>query len=470
MISFAVFLYLGFQFLIGLWVSRRIQDDQDYFLAGRNLNVGMASFSIFATWFGAETCIGSSAAVFGGGLAESRAEPFGYAVCLFLVAILFASPLWRRKLTTIGDLFRKRFSPSVEKFAVIILIGSSMIWAAAQIRAFGQILAVISPIDPNLGIALAAGIVIAYTFLGGLLGDVITDTAQGFILIIGLVFLFVLTLGELGGVGEALSQLKPERLSLAGPDESWLSRLNAWTIPIVGSLFTQELLTRIFASKTKSVARRATVFAGMGYLALGLIPVTLGLLGPQILATLPEQDQFLPTLARQILPDVLFVIFIGALISAILSTVDSTLLSASAFVANNLLHRRYEASDGKGRLRMARASIVGAGVIAFILAVYADGIYDLVVAASEFGTAGTVTLTLAALWLPRLGSARVAMAALVLGVITSPIYDALGFEAPYIAAILTTMSAYLGLAVLEQYILEKEFRRKVINHLRSFLF
>lgn len=66
---------------------------------------------------------------------------------------------------------------------------------------------------------------------------------------------------------------------------------------------------------------------GTLYLAVGLIPVFLGLVGPALLPGLEEPEQLVPTLAQQYLPTLLYVIFAGAMISAILSTVDWVLLS-----------------------------------------------------------------------------------------------------------------------------------------------
>src|SRR5690606_25437118 len=100
----------------------------------------LATFSIFATWFGAETCIGTAGAVYRGGLSSIHADPFGYSLCILIMGLFFAKILWRKKITTIPDLFRERFSPNTEKLAALIMIPSSIVWAGAQIRAFGQIL------------------------------------------------------------------------------------------------------------------------------------------------------------------------------------------------------------------------------------------------------------------------------------------------------------------------------------------
>lgn len=73
---------LGFvliQLGIGYWASRRIAHEDDYLVAGRRLGPWVAGFSLFVTWFGAESILRSSAAIHPDGLAGGRADPFGYA-------------------------------------------------------------------------------------------------------------------------------------------------------------------------------------------------------------------------------------------------------------------------------------------------------------------------------------------------------------------------------------------------------
>ncbi|MEN8259455.1 MAG: hypothetical protein ABFS02_02520 [Pseudomonadota bacterium] len=72
-----VLIYVLLQLLIGIVVSRRIANEDDYLLAGRSLGTGMAMFSVFATWFGAETCIGAAGSVYASGLSGGSVDPFG---------------------------------------------------------------------------------------------------------------------------------------------------------------------------------------------------------------------------------------------------------------------------------------------------------------------------------------------------------------------------------------------------------
>ena len=154
-----VAIYVAAQFALGMWVSRKIATEDDYFVAGRRLGMGLSTFSIFATWFGAETCVGAAGAIYADGLSRTSVEPFAYGVCLLIMGVVFAAPFWRAKVTTIADLFRNRFSPSVERFAALLLIPTSVLWAAAQIHAFGEVLSEASQLAPVIGITIPPAVV-----------------------------------------------------------------------------------------------------------------------------------------------------------------------------------------------------------------------------------------------------------------------------------------------------------------------
>src|SRR5687768_469892 len=155
--------YLVVQFAFGMLVSRCIASESDYLNAGRRLGVMLAAFSIFATWFGAETVVGAAGSIYSDVLSGGSADPFGYGLCLIVLGLVVAAPLWRRKYTTFGDLFRERYSPGVERLAVLLMVPTSVLWAAAQIRAFGQVVSASSDFEVSVAITAAAAFVIVYT-------------------------------------------------------------------------------------------------------------------------------------------------------------------------------------------------------------------------------------------------------------------------------------------------------------------
>lgn len=444
-----VIFYVLLQLAIGLYVSRRTATESDYLLAGRRLGYFMATMSIFATWFGAETCIGSSAAVYEEGLAGSRSDPFGYTICLLVMGFVFAVPLYRRQLTTLGDLFRQRYGGGVEKIAALVIVPSSVIWAGAQIHAFGQVVSAISDIPVAYSILGAAGVVIVYTGSGGLLADAVTDALQGVVLIVGLFIILAATVAALGGVSAAVHDIDPAKLNIFGGETSVLERVEAWAVPVFGSVLAQELISRTLASRSEHVAKRSALLGAAVYFVVGAIPVLIALAGASLVGELDEPDQFLPTVAIKLLHPALYVVFAGALISAILSTVDSALLAAAALTSHNVLLPMFPKTTEAGKVRLARWCVLAFGVAAYIFAIREGTIHDKVEEASAFGSAGIFVVGVFALF-SRFGGKWAAGASLLSG---SGAWLAanflLGLPYPYLAALATALLCYVIIAPFE---------------------
>ncbi|HET9481661.1 MAG TPA: sodium:solute symporter family protein [Candidatus Polarisedimenticolia bacterium] len=442
--------FILLQLAIGVLASRRVSSEGDYLLAGRRLGYPLATFSIFATWFGAETCIGSAGAVHTEGLSAGSADPFGYAGCLIFMGLVFAGPLRRRGLTTLADLFRGRYSPGVERLAVLLMVPTSLLWAAAQVRAFGQVLSAASGLETALTITLAAAVVVIYTSFGGLMADAVTDLLQGIVIAAGLLILFAaVQLADVPGGGVSLAAVESSRLRLFGGEgRSLLDTLEAWMIPICGSIVAQELISRVLAARSVRVARRACLLGGSLYLLLGSIPVYVGLVGAQLLPDLENPETILPLAARRLLPPILYAVFVSALMSAILSTVDTTLLSCSALVAHNIAVPLRPQMSERSKLSLARGGVVAGGLIAYVLAMNAEGVYHLVEEASSFGSAGLFVILVFGLF-TRIGGPASAAAALMAGVIAWLIGAyAAGWSRPFLASIGCALAAYLATAAL----------------------
>jgi Na+/proline symporter len=441
--------YLVVQFAIGMLVSRRIASESDYLVAGRRLGVTLAAFSIFATWFGAETVVGAAGSIYSDGLSGGSADPFGYGLCLLVLGIAVAAPLWRRKYTTFGDLFRERYSPGVERLAVLLMVPTSVLWAAAQIRAFGQVVSASSDLEVNVAITAAAAFVVVYTVAGGLLADVVTDFVQSIGVVVGLVILFLVVGGANGGIAALVSQIDVERLELfSTADATPLELVEAWAVPVCGSLLAVELLSRILGCKSAATARNATLIGAGLYLTVGIIPVTLGLAGPTLVPGLEEPEQLVALLAQQHLSTVVYVLFAGALISAILSTVDSCLLAAASLVSHNLVVPLSPKLTEREKVLTARLGVAVFGGIAYVIALHAGGIYELVATASAFGSAGIFVVGLFGLF-GRIGGAASAYAALAAGVLVWAAGEYwLQWSTPYITAVAAALAAYLLAAPL----------------------
>ncbi len=458
----AILAYVAVQLLIGAYIGRRIRSETDYLLGGRSLGYTLATFSIFATWFGAETCIGSAGAVYEKGLWEASRDPFGYAACLLLMGLFFARKLWNAGLTTLGDLFRNRYSPGVERLAALLLVPTSVLWAAAQVRAFGLVLQTTSGIDATLATTIAAGVVIVYTTMGGLLADALNDFLQGSVLVVGMIVAGVAVFFNLGGPIGVWNAIDVAKLTLVPPGAGVLDVLELWAVPVCGSIVAQELVSRVLGSRSPTVAQRSALLATGLYLTVGAIPLVVGLVGPKIMPGLADAEHVLTAVVHQYLGPVAYVIFAGAIVAAILSTVDSCLLAAGGLTSENLVASLRPSLSSTARLRISRACVVTFGAVAYVLALYGGSVYDLVEQASAFGSSGIFVVVCMGLF-TRFGGVPAAFAGLVAG---AGVWLIGTFAFPFPWVYLVSLSAaafgYASVGVVER--LAAPRRQRLIDH------
>jgi Na+/proline symporter len=373
----------------------------------------------------------------------ANAEPFGYGLCLIGMGLVFAVPLWRRKLTTLADLFRERYSVRVERLAAVILIPGSLLWAAAQVRAFGHVLTLAGVPELSVAIALATGFVVLYTTFGGLLADAVTDLVQGIMLAIGLVVVLIAVLSSMPANVAFTEAVGGGARLVPPPGTPWLDLAEEWAIPVCGSIIATELVSRVIATRSPAVARGSALLAGAMYLVIGSIPLAIGLVGRHLVPGLGDAEQVVPAVAQQMLPTALFVVFAGGLLSAILSTVDSTLLVAAGLLSHNLVVPGLRVTSDVVKVRIARGGVVLFGLVAYVLAVRAEGVFALVEQASAFGSSGVLVVVVFALF-TRLGGARTAAATLLVGL---AVYLGATYgeaRAPFLLSLGASLATYLA--------------------------
>ncbi|NUQ35844.1 MAG: sodium:solute symporter family protein [Planctomycetaceae bacterium] len=460
-VMIGIIVYIALQLLVGFLVSRNVKTEQDYLVGGRKLGLLMATLTIFATWFGSETCLGSAGATYKEGISGNAGDPFGYSLCLILMGLFLAVPLWKRGLTTIGDLYRTRFDSVTEKVAVLIMVPTSILWAAAQIRGFGTVLGSVSTDwDIEATTTMAAAVVIIYTASGGLLADAWTDLIQGFVLIAGLVVLFAVVMAS--GDAPALDTLPPERLSLMTDKDTFWSFAERWAVPLFGSVIAAELISRVLAARSPQVARRSALMAGGVYLLIGLIPIYLGLIGARMFPGLEDSEQVLIVHAQHHFHDFFYIVFAGAIVSAILSTVDTTLLTAGSLTAHNVVLPLMKAPSERTRLLVNRGLVVASGIAAYLYALEAESVSETVEEASSLGSAGIFVTIVFGLF-TGFGGRWAAISSLVLGLaayLLLTYWSRWGMEAvvgefeaanyPYLCSLATAFSAYVLAGIRER--------------------
>lgn len=124
-----------------------------------------------------------------------------------------------------------------------------------------------------------------------------------------------------------------------------------------------EVIGRVIAARSSEVAQRSSLGAGALYIAVGSIPVLIAVIGGSLVASLGDPEQLLPTIARDVLPTGLFAVFAAGLVSAILLTVDSTLLVSSGLLSHNLLVPYFRITGERKQVLIARSGVLAFGLL-----------------------------------------------------------------------------------------------------------
>jgi Na+/proline symporter len=267
--------------------------------------------------------------------------------------------------------------------------------------AFGVVFESLTSIPLETGIIGGAIVIFIYTAIGGMWAVAMTDFVQMLIIMIGLLVLLVVVLIDVGGWG-AISPQLPEHtfrmLPFQNTGEQWLNYLRAWTIIGVVDISAQTLFQRVSAAKDERVAQNSFYIGGVGYLVFGMIPVMLGIIGSVTMPELAASEQIIPAMAIQHLHPAAIAIFVGAMLAAIMSSADSALLANASVLARNVLPLVVRNPSSRLTLIVARWAIPASGLVAIVIAMKIQVVFDLMVNANILGLAAMIVPFIMGVW------------------------------------------------------------------------
>jgi Na+/proline symporter len=388
MLLFFIALYLLSNVAVGAWAARRVTTSQDFVLAGRGLPLFLAASVTFATWFGSETIMGAPAMFVEGGFLAVIEEPFGSALCLFLVGAFFARPLYRLNIITFCDYFRIRFGRSAELLSALMVIPSYFSWISAQLVAIGIVLSVVTDVPREYCIIASAAIVMVYTLLGGMWSISVTDFFHNLIIILALGVLAVLLWSDVGG-WETIQTRTPAgffRLLPNPTGKDWLAYIAAWITIGLGSIPQQDVFQRVMAAKTEKVAVRASFLASGMYLTIAMLPLFIALSAKLLHPDLPKDNQLIiPNMVMRHGSLPLQVLFFGAVTSAILSVSSGAILAPATVFGENVMKFFWPNISDQALLKTIRWAVVIITVVCVLMSITRDtNIFDLVGESSAF--------------------------------------------------------------------------------------
>lgn len=429
MLLWLVVAYLIVSIGIGLYAATRVHNARDYITAGRNLPMAVVLAMVFATWFGAETVLGISATFLEEGFRGLISDPLGASVCLVLFGLVFARPLYRMNLLTLGDFFRMRYNRSTELVLSICIVLSYLGWVAAQVTALGLVFNVLSAdvVSMNEGMLIGAGVVLIYTLFGGMWSVAMTTFVQMIVIVLSLLYVTFLAGDMAGGFETVISKAAAEgkfdflpTLDLVDM-VAWIA---AFATMALGSIPQQDVFQRVNSSKNETVAVWGTALGGASYFFFAAVPLflayTASIIDPAMVERLMAQDSqlILPTLILQYMPFTAQVIFFGALLSVIMSTASGTLLAPAVTFSENVLRGFLPGMSDRQFLWSTRLTVV---LFTALVALYAtateSSIHEMVENAYRVTLAGAFVPLAAGLFWRRANNLGAALA-IVLGLAT----------------------------------------------------
>lgn len=361
---------------VGVIFAKRVNSDDEYFVARDKLSAPVIGFSFSATQMSGSTYLGTVGQIRSLGYAfipaalSSAAAPW---FCYVLVGDRVRKISARLKAVTVSDVFHARFGRKVGILSAVIILLCSIPTIGAQLKAAGTAFEVLIGIPYVAALFLFGGIVIVYTLLGGMFAVAWTDLIQGILMILGFVILGPIVLNAAGGFTEMhikYAEFNPAGITLNGGQPlMWIiSSFLVWGFFQVGGqpASITRFQTTSDTKKLKYALMYSIVFESLIYIGLTIISICAGVLIP----TLENADMALPVLIQNYLHPVLGGVVLAAALGAMMSTVDSVLLMISSIFVENI-YRKLVSKDvsSKKSLSLGRMITIVIGVSGMLIAI-----------------------------------------------------------------------------------------------------
>jgi Na+/proline symporter len=220
------------------------------------------------------------------------------------------------------------------------------------------------------------------------------------ILTVGMIVMLAVAAPLVGGIGSLFNNNPNNMMELPnwafGPQgegvgyfyytgyHGWFYYIAAWMAIGLGSIPAQDLMQRVLSAKDEKTASVSSYLAGILYVTIGLMPVLIGMIYFKLNPDLTPADalnKILLFMATEHLPAIFAVIFVSALVAALMSSSDSAILAASSMLGYNTYKMLKPEATSEQTLWATRMAVPIVTCLSLLLALYFEVIYNLMVIA-----------------------------------------------------------------------------------------
>lgn len=393
--------YFVFILAIGVYSVFKIKSPSDYFVAGKKAGIVSVSGSLLATILGGSAILGTI----------ELSQNIGWAALWFLFSAAFglfvlipiSKYVQRFGNYTLPELLGTFYGKKAETISSVIIPLAWLGIVAAQIIAAAKILSGLGFIDYTNAAIIAGTIFIIYTLLGGQLSILKTDALQSVLILSGICALLFFTIQS--NVSEKIESLRVNSLfnSSFSPIDLLILILTYSVTFVVGP----DIYSRIFCAKDEKTASRSILIVALILIPISFALTWLGIYSQQF------QNEGIVSFAQNFLPGWAYGLFIAALLSAVMSSADTTLLTSS-MILNGLFTGNLNKSNS---LKTTRILVVVIGVISILISLFVTSIIQALLFALTFFSGAFVIPTLAGLLKLKIQQEKIVFAIVIGGLV-----------------------------------------------------
>lgn len=363
---------------VGFWARKRNKSVEDFYLAGRQLGPWIAAISASASSSSAWTLLGVSGAAYAWGLPALWLFPAtvgGFLINWVWVAPRLQALAGREGAMTLSAVVAPQTLGAMRglilRIAAAIIVFSFVFYIASQFEAAGKAFESTFGLSKQNSILIGAAVVMAYTLLGGFWAVSVTDTVQGFLMVVAAVVMPVAALLAVGGIGPLFDGLAAR----GGPSipAGQFSGLTGFFFVLglfgitIGYPGQPHVVNRYMALRDEVSLRQGRIIALCWAALVYTGMLTLGLCARVLMNDLGDSEQVLFETARLLLPAVIGAVMLAAVLSAIMSTADSQLLVASSSISHDWSLASGGTANGLARSRITVIVVLALATILALL-------------------------------------------------------------------------------------------------------
>ena len=384
LILLAIVLYLGGMLWVGVAYSKKNNSVDDFYLGGRKLGPLVTAMSAEASDMSSWLLMGLPGVAYLTGLAEASWTAIGLAIGTYLNWLIVARRIRRYSYKlgaiTVPQFFSKRWGDKsylLSALAALIIIIFFIPYTASGFAACGKLFSTLFGVDYLAAMLVSAGVIVAYTVLGGFLAASFTDLIQSIIMTVALVVVLGFGVTQAGGLSAVMenAQSMAGYLALDRIYDPATGGSNPYTLLTIFSLLAwglgyfgmPHILLRFMAIEDErklTLSRRVAsswVVISMG-IAIVIGVVGNGMTSAGFMASLEDSETIIVHIAQLIsqygmIPALVAGVILAGILAATMSTADSQLLAASSSVSQDL-GCDFLKLDLKGKKGMAVARVV----------------------------------------------------------------------------------------------------------------